>query len=139
MVNKQRFASWLGILVVVVHIGMAAYLFLVLQPNADRMVAAGEIALPITTAYALTIIAWFIGNKGIITSTDQIGGFLVAISLLVVGAFLGSLPLGAYLYLDNKLGPEELNQYYTFVESVFGGMFVLIFNFMFEKQTVSSP
>lgn len=134
MVNKQRFASWLGLIIVIVHIGMAAYLFLVLQPNADRLVAAGEIVLPTTTAYALTVVAWFIGNKGIITTTEKIGLYLVIVSILVVGSFLISLPLGAYLYLDNQLGPEALNKYYTTVESAFGGMFVLIFNFMFEKQ-----
>jgi hypothetical protein len=134
MVNKQRFTSWLGLIIVVVHIGMAVYLFLVLQPNADRLVAAGEIILPTTTAYALTVVAWFISNKGIITGTDQIGWFLVVVSILVVGSFLASLPVGAYLYLENRMGPEALNQYYTIVESAFGGMFVLIFNFMFEKQ-----
>jgi len=134
MINKQRFASWLGLVIVVVHIAMAVYLLLVFQPNADKMVAAGEIVLPITTAYALTVVAWFISNKGIITGSDQIGWFLVVISMLVVGSFLVSLPVGAYLYLDNQLDPKALNQYYAVVESAFGGMFVLIFNFMFEKE-----
>lgn len=134
MINKQRFASWLGLLIVIVHIAMAIYLFLVLQPYADRLVAAGEIVLPITTVYALTVVAWFIHNQGIITGTDQIGWFLVVISLLVVGSFLLSLPVGAYLYLNNQLTPDALNKYYAFVESAFGGMFVLIFNFMFEKE-----
>lgn len=134
MFNKQRFASWLGLLIVVVHIGMVFYLFLILQPNADRLVAAGEIVLPITTAYSLTIVAWFINNKGIITSQEQIGGFLVVISILVVGSFLFSLPIGAYLYFDNKLNPDALNKYYAVVESAFGGIFVLIFNFMFKSK-----
>ena len=134
MVNKQSFASWIGLSIVVVHSGMAFYLFLILQPNADSIVAAGEIVLPTTAAYSLTIVAWFINNRGIITSQEKIGGFLVVISILVVGSFLASLPLGAYLYLNNKINPDALNKYYAVVESAFGGMFVLIFNFMFKNK-----
>lgn len=137
MINKQRFASWIGLLIVVVHIGMAVYLFLVFQPDADPVVAAGKIVLPMTTAYALTVVSWFIANHGIITSTDQIGGFLVAVAILVVGTFLASLPLGVYLYLARQLNPDQLNTYYSVVESAFGGMFVLIFNFLFDKHQES--
>ena len=133
MINKQRFASWLGLIIVIAHISMAFYLFLGLQPNADSLVAAGDIVLPITTSYTLTVVAWFVRTGGIITGTDVIGGFLVAISVLVVGSFLVSLPVGAYLYLDNVLNASALNKYYAFVESAFGGMFVLIFNFMFQE------
>lgn len=135
MVNKQRFASWLGLCIVMVHIAMAAYLFFFLHPNADRLVAAGEIILPMTTAYSLTVVTWFIGNRGVITGTEQIGAFLVALAIIIVGCFLVSLPIGAWLYLQNRLTPEGLNLYYTTVESAFGGMFVLIFNFMFDQKS----
>lgn len=136
MVNKQAFASWLGIIILIVHIVVVAYLFLIFQPNVDKVVAAGEIVLPITTAYALTVVSWFINNGGIITTTEEIGWYLVIVSVLVVGSFLIGLPAGMWLYTNNLLlGAKGLNTYYTVLESAFGGMFVLIFNFMFEKQT----
>lgn len=133
MINKQRFASWLGLLIVIVHISMVAYLLLVLQPAAERIVAAGEIMLPMTTAYSITIVGWFVANQGIISSDDKIGTLLAVLAVIIVGSFLASLPVGAYLYMQGSMNAEALNKYYTFVESAFGGMFVLIFNFLFEK------
>jgi len=130
-VNRQRFSSVVGLIIVAFHIGLTAYLWLVFQPEADSAVAAAQIATPLTVTYAVSIVAWFVSTRGLITSNEQIGIAFVILTVMVVVSFLGALPLGPYLYHEHRLTPDQLNQYYTFVEASLGGMFVLIFNFMF--------
>lgn len=132
-INKQKFASYIGLVIVASHIGMTAYLWLIFQPNASKVVKAAEISMPLSATFTISVVTWFIATKGLIASDEKIGMPLVILSIMIVGSFLLALPVGPYLYLETDLSAEGLNQYYVFVESALGGMFVLIFNFMFEK------
>lgn len=130
-VNRQKFSSIMGLVIVAFHIALTGYLWFVFRPEADIAVAAAEIATPLTVTYAISVVAWFVATNGLITSNQQVGIALVILTVMVVGSFLGALLVGPYLYLDHRMTPDGLNQYYAFVEASLGGMFVLLFNSMF--------
>lgn len=130
-VNRQRFSSIVGLVIVAFHIALTAYLWAIFRPEADTAAAAAEIATPLTVTYAISIVAWFVATNGLITSDKQVGIYMVILTVMVVTSFLGALLIGPYLYLDNRLTPQGLNQYYAFMEASLGGMFVLLFNSMF--------
>lgn len=105
-VNRQKFSSIVGLVIVAFHIALTGHLWFVFGPEADSAVAAAEIATPLTVTYAISVVAWFVATNGLITSNQQVGIALVILTVMVVGSFLGALLVGPYLYLDNRLPPK---------------------------------
>lgn len=127
--------AWIvGLVVTLVHVGTAAYLWFVFRHHASFSgeISAPEVTLPLTVAYIVSITKWFLDTRGIRNSDAQFGWPLVAFIAIVIPAFLIALPLGPYLYMEGTIqSPETLNAFYLFVESVLGGAFALIFSELF--------
>ena len=56
--NKQKYASIVGIIVVAVHIGLVFYLWIFFRKAYPDLVA--EIATPLTAAFFLGVVKWVI-------------------------------------------------------------------------------
>lgn len=127
-------ATVLGMAIVVVHIGTSAYLWFIFAGHAsysDDIIAA-EVTLPLTVAYVVSVVKWFLDTRGKRTTDETYGWPLVVLIGLVGGAFLLAMPVGIYLYMSGAIFEAELlNQYFLFVESSLGAMFALIFADMF--------
>ncbi|MEM6898509.1 MAG: hypothetical protein AAF583_01885 [Pseudomonadota bacterium] len=144
MVGREPYKFWvaaiIGLLIVVVHIGTSAYLWFsfIHRPAYDPSINSAEVTLPLTIAYVVSVVKWFIDTKGRRATDETYGIPLVVLIVLVVGSFLIALPLGPYLYLQGTiLEPALLNQYYLFVESVLGAMFALLFGELFGSSDTS--
>ena len=137
---KHSVSCSVGLSIVVVHIITSAYLWFGFRHEltVKSDIHAPEITLPLTVAYVVSVVKWFIDTQGKRSSDDTYGIPLVVLIILVAGSFLIALPLGPYLYLSGAIfEPETLNQYYLFVESILGAMFALLFAEMFGSSKVS--
>ena len=139
MISEGRLYSFwvagiIGLLIVIIHIGTSIYLWFSFVNHSlfKDEIAAHEITLPLTVAYVVSVIKWFIDTKGIRKSDETYGWLLVLLIVIVVGCFLIALPLGPYLYLSGEIKTADgLNKYYIGVEAVLGVMFALLFGEMF--------
>lgn len=123
--------------ITIFHVGTSAYLWFGFRNHVafTEDINSPEVTLPLTVAYVVSVTKWFIDSKGIRRSDETYGLPFVVFIGLVVGAFLISLPLGPYLYLEGSIQDAAmLNSYYLFVESVLGGMYALIFGELFSAS-----
>lgn len=134
MINKQKFSMYNGIAILVLHIFICIYFWVTFSKNPNLAIA--EITTPITAAYAVGVVKWFIDTQGLITKNDAIGIPYAVVIILINGTFLTLLVLGAYFYIsDTSINENEINKFYVFVESMFGVMFALIFSDLFGDNT----
>lgn len=139
MINRQHFAMWLGVIIVLAHVGVSIYLWAYFNYGREDGVFIKEISLPVTLGYAVAIVKWFLDNDGIVTSRDQMGLPLVILITIVSTAFIGGLVVGPIFFaFDKALTPNQLNNFYLLIESAFGGMFSLIFSYLFNSNTEKS-
>lgn len=129
--NKQRFASIIGVGIIVIHVGLILYILNFLPPG-DGENNVLQIILPFTATYAIGVVKWVIETQGHITSKVKVGGVYIVIVSIISAALLFSLPYALYLYSTNEtfLGPQ-LSWYVSGVEAGFGVLFALVFNDMF--------
>lgn len=131
-VNKQLFASIVGILIVAFHIALLGYLWLKFgSPTGTGPLQVTEIATPITAAFALGVVKWVIDTQGHITSPKTVGLPFVIILTMVGVALAAGLFWGVRQYVTGAWQPKELNMFFVTLESGIGGMFGLFFNDMF--------
>lgn len=135
MINRQFFAMWLGLVIVVAHIGISLYLWIYFNYGHKDGVFIKDISLPITLSYAVAIVKWFLDNHGIVNSKKQMGLPLVILIIIISTTFIGGLVVGPIVFaFDQTLTPAQLNNFYLLVESAFGGMFSLIFSYLFSSH-----
>lgn len=135
MVNRQRFAMWLGIIIVLGHVFVSLYLWVYFNYGRDDGVFIKEVSLPVTLGYAIAIVKWFLDNHGIVTSKEEMGTPLVVLIAIVTLVFLGGLIVGPIVFaLNQSLTANQLNNFYLLIESAFGGLFSLIFSYLFSSE-----
>lgn len=135
MVNRQRFALWLGVVIVVAHIVISFILWAVFSYGQADGVFLKEISLPVTLGYSIAIVKWTLDNHGIVTDTQLMGSPLVVLISAVTIAFVGGLVITPiYFEMDRSVSKELVNNVYLFIESVFGGMFSLIFSYLYSAS-----
>lgn len=132
--RKEKVSATLGMAIVLIHIFMSFYLWFVFSKIADPVVAIEKISLPLTIGYSVSIVNWFIKNQGKFVKVDTVGLSYVALVAAIATPFLIAMIAGPQLYLSNALSPTQLNQFYVFIESAFGVLFVLIFNDLFDTS-----
>lgn len=133
--NKQLFSSIVGIAIVLFHVAILAWLLSIFGfPDGTGPVHATEVAIPVTAAYALTVVKWIIDTQGHIT-TDKTVGIPFIIVVIILGlSLMGGLVWGVWQY---RYGPgrndaaPNLNQVFLLMETGIGGMFGLLMNDMF--------
>lgn len=131
---KQKIAMVLGLLLIGVHLTMTAFLWFKFADNSSVVVE--KMALPISAAFSVFIVKWFIDNRGIIKDKDRIfvGLPYVLMVVMIVFALITAYVGGAFVYLyDKSMDPSQLNSYYLFVESTMGGMMALVFSDLYDK------
>jgi|GEM_PF-4425902 len=132
---KQKVSMILGLVLITVHLGMTAFLWF--KFSSVSTVYIEKMALPISAAFSVSIVKWFIDNKGIIKENDRIfvGFPYVILVTIIMSALVAAYVGGAifYLYFDTSMKPSELNNFYLFVQSTMGGMLALLFSDLYEK------
>lgn len=130
----------LGLLLITVHLSMTAFLWF--KFSNVSAVYVEKMALPISAAFSVSIVKWFIDNKGIIREKDRIfvGLPYVILVTIIMAALVAAYVGGAlvYLYFDPSMKPTELNNFYLFVQSTMGGMLALLFSDLYEKPIEDS-
>lgn len=135
--NKQKLSAWLGCFVLVAHTGLTIYLWLVYQKETSREVAVAQISLPITMAYAITVVKWLVDTQGRITLKAKVGWPYVFGVVVVVGGFFGALGMGLRSHLEGNMGYQSLNTYFAFIDGAIGGLVILFFNDLFRTKDES--
>ena len=132
---KQKVSMILGLLLITVHLVMTAFLWFKFSDVSTVYVE--KMALPISAAFSVSIVKWFIDNKGIIREKDRVFvGLPYVILVTIIMSALGAAYVGGaifYLYIDISMEPTELNNFYLFVQSTMGGMLALLFSDLYEK------
>jgi len=139
MVNRQRFAMWLGLVIVLGHVFISLYLWTYFNFGRDDGVFIKEVSLPVTLGYSIAIVKWFLDNHGIVTSDKKMGIPLVILITIVSLSFLGGLIVGPVVFASNQsLTADQLNDFYLLIESAFGALFSLIFSYLFSEEKGST-
>lgn len=134
---KQKLSAWLGCFVLVAHTGLTVYLWLVYQEQTSPEVAVAQISLPITMAYAFTVVKWLVDTQGRITRKARVGWPYVFGVVIVVGGFFGALGMGLRSHLVGNMGHQALNAYFAFIDGAIGGLVALFFNDLFKTREES--
>lgn len=85
--NKQRFSSIVGILIVLLHLLLFVGLLVFFPGKNSPEVKIFEISLPFMATYALGVVKWVIDTQGNITSQATVGFtyiFIVSAILLTL-------------------------------------------------------
>jgi hypothetical protein len=131
---KQKLSAYLGCFVLVVHTGMTIYLWVVYQAQTSSQVAVAQISLPITLAYAVTVVKWLVDTQGKITRRAKVGWPYVFGVAVTVGGFFGALGFGLHSHLAGNMGYQALNAYFAFIDGSLGALVVLFFNDLFATN-----
>ena len=132
---KQKVSMVLGLILVTVHLCMTAFLWVKFSDYSAIYVE--KMALPITAAFSISIVKWFVDNGGVVRKKDRIFiglPYVVLITIIMsalVVAYVGGAVL--YLYFDTNMKPEELNDFYLFAQTTMGGLLALLFSDLYEK------
>lgn len=140
MVNREKLAMWLGLIIVLSHIFISIFLWYFFSYGREDGLFIKEISLPVTLGYSLSIVKWFIDNDGIVTSKHVIGTPMVLLILLVTLTFIGGLVAAPMAFhASNTLSVNELNNAYLAIESAFGAMFSLLFSYLYGSNKPQAP
>jgi hypothetical protein len=133
--NKQVYASVIAVAIVLVHIFLLFYLWIVFRERFPEP-AVAEIATPLTGAFFIGVVKWVIDTQGKITSGETVGIVFVIITSIVVIALLGGLVALPLAYEGGRMTAAQLNSYFLFLDTGLGAAFTLLFNDMFGKPGV---
>lgn len=127
---------WLGLAIVVGHVFISLYLWIYFEYGRNDGVFIKEITLPLTLGYAGVVVKWFLDNHGIVSSGKVMGTPLVLLIVIVSITFLGGLIVSPVVFTFYKtITPNQLNDFYLFIESAFGGLFGSIFSYLYSEET----
>ncbi|MFT5701301.1 MAG: hypothetical protein ACI8ZB_004192 [Desulforhopalus sp.] len=132
---KQKVSMILGLILITMHLVMTSFLWFKFSDISTVYIE--KMALPISAAFSVSIVKWFIDNKGIIKEEDRVFvGLPYVILVTLVMSALGIAYVGGalwYLYFDSSMEPSELNNFYLFVQSTMGGMLALLFSDLYDR------
>lgn len=131
--NRQKYASFVGICIVFVHLFLTFYLWVVFRTRFPTTIIA-EIATPLTAAFFLGVVKWVIDTQGKITSNDTVGFTYVVITAAVIFSLLGGLVALPLMYTSGSISTDQLNSWYLYLDTSIGGAFGLIFSDMFGTK-----
>ena len=95
----------------------------------------GELTLPLTIAYTVAVVKWFIAHQHYHAKQDMVRIPFAIVCILIVGTMLLSMPVGLYFYsTDFRIQPEQINAFFLFLQSVFGAIFALIMGELFDSS-----
>lgn len=131
--NRQRLSEILGMAVVISHIIINLYFWFLFGEDSNLIIK--EISTPLTVAYVTAVIKWFIDNKEYRLRTEKVRPAYAFIAILTVCLLIVSMPIGVFLYkTDMTISASRMNEFFVFVQSVFGFMFALIMGDLFASR-----
>lgn len=119
--------------ILIAHGSLTIYLFTTFDKIAQNEVAVSEISLPITLAYAITVVTWMISRQGRVNFEKKVYPLYVLGLALAVVFYFWALYLGLRNYHDGWSW-QLLNAYFAVVDGALGGLFLMFCNDLFSSE-----
>ncbi|MEM8554971.1 MAG: hypothetical protein AAGF71_09135 [Pseudomonadota bacterium] len=139
MINRAKVSLFWGFIILIFHICLSAYLWLVFSPAFDSSIAIAEISTPLTVTYAVTIVKYFIDNQASVAGGQMVSIAYFAFTAIIIVPFLFGLAFLPYHYSQGELSIDALNRSYVFLEASIGALFILVFNDLFKSSGTTKP
>lgn len=132
-IPKGPVSAVVACVILVAHGSLTIYLFSTFEEIATDQVAVAEISLPVTLAYAITVVSWMIARQGKVTFSQKVYPLYVIGLVLAVGFYFWALWIGLENY-RNGWSWQFLNGYFAVVDGALGGLFLMFCNDLFGKE-----
>lgn len=138
MLNKQipkgPVSAVVACIILLAHGLLSIYLFTRFDEFAEDQVAVAQISLPITLAYAITVVTWIIAKQGKVSYRTKVYPlYVIGLAISVVFYFF-ALYIGLERYRIGDWTWERLNTYFAVVDGALGGLFLMFCNDLFSTE-----